>query len=132
MSVVGGSFKKKRGNTRFDCDWSSDVCSSDLNTMLHCLARNGGGAAEVHIECTSSVAPDRRMSGRHCKFFLVRSALFHRRKCFSSCSTPVGMSDQSRVVRIKTWRKRRLSERIQARSSNVLAARVRIPAPLRG
>src|SRR2546430_1243315 len=26
----GGSFKKKRGHGRFDCDGSSDVCSSDL------------------------------------------------------------------------------------------------------
>src|SRR2546430_6807538 len=24
-------FSSRRGHTRFDCDWSSDVCSSDLN-----------------------------------------------------------------------------------------------------
>src|SRR2546427_81194 len=27
-------FSSRRRHTRFDCDWSSDVCSSDLVTML--------------------------------------------------------------------------------------------------
>src|SRR2546427_3280259 len=27
-------FSSRRRHTRFDCDWSSDVCSSDLNVML--------------------------------------------------------------------------------------------------
>src|SRR2546430_7786904 len=26
-------FSSRRRHTRFDCDWSSDVCSSDLNTL---------------------------------------------------------------------------------------------------
>src|SRR2546430_17310718 len=30
-------FSSRRRHTRFDCDWSSDVCSSDLRV------RNGGG-----------------------------------------------------------------------------------------
>src|SRR5256886_6461700 len=37
-------FSSRRRHTRFDCDWSSDVCSSDLVTMLrdvHALARTG-------------------------------------------------------------------------------------------
>src|SRR5260370_11096627 len=31
-------FSSRRRHTRFKCDWSSDVCSSDLNynAMLHC------------------------------------------------------------------------------------------------
>src|SRR2546430_5260487 len=28
-------FSSRRRHTRFDCDWSSDVCSSDLVLMLH-------------------------------------------------------------------------------------------------
>src|SRR5246500_323992 len=28
-------FSSRRRHTRFDCDWSSDVCSSDLNRGLH-------------------------------------------------------------------------------------------------
>src|SRR2546430_10870810 len=27
-------FSSRRRHTRFDCDWSSDVCSSDLSSML--------------------------------------------------------------------------------------------------
>src|SRR5256886_3996365 len=32
-------FSSRRRHTRFDCDWSSDVCSSDLLTLI--------GAAEL-------------------------------------------------------------------------------------
>src|SRR5205085_5853205 len=32
-------FSSRRRHTRFDCDWSSDVCSSDLNS--HRLSRGG-------------------------------------------------------------------------------------------
>src|SRR3990167_10715558 len=28
-------FSSRRRHTRFDCDWSSDVCSSDLPLWLH-------------------------------------------------------------------------------------------------
>src|SRR2546430_10609476 len=28
-------FSSRRRHTRFDCDWSSDVCSSDLDAGLH-------------------------------------------------------------------------------------------------
>src|SRR6266853_5943028 len=30
-------FSSRRRHTRFDCDWSSDVCSSDLTTCIWCL-----------------------------------------------------------------------------------------------
>src|SRR2546430_15987050 len=29
-------FSSRRRHTRFDCDWSSDVCSSDLGRRLQC------------------------------------------------------------------------------------------------
>src|SRR2546430_16248794 len=31
-------FSSRRRHTRFDCDWSSDVCSSDLGTLFFNLA----------------------------------------------------------------------------------------------
>src|SRR3990167_11298002 len=31
---INSSFTSKRRHTRFDCDWSSDVCSSDLYPRL--------------------------------------------------------------------------------------------------
>src|SRR2546430_6090087 len=34
-------FSSRRRHTRFDCDWSSDVCSSDLNNPLRPLEASG-------------------------------------------------------------------------------------------
>src|SRR2546430_10787173 len=31
---VGFFFSSRRRHTRFDCDWSSDVCSSDLGVVV--------------------------------------------------------------------------------------------------
>src|SRR5256886_3374307 len=45
--VVGGSsvwtffFSSRRRHTRFDCDWSSDVCSSDLASFAKLLGQEG-------------------------------------------------------------------------------------------
>src|SRR5256886_8934892 len=33
LSVVVFFFSSRRRHTRFDCDWSSDVCSSDLRAL---------------------------------------------------------------------------------------------------
>src|SRR5688572_30916212 len=46
-------FSSRRRHTRFDCDWSSDVCSSDLYRMTANLTNpagtvvNGGGATLI-------------------------------------------------------------------------------------
>src|SRR2546430_9972038 len=39
LTVTGVQFffSSRRRHTRFDCDWSSDVCSSDLWTLAHRL-----------------------------------------------------------------------------------------------
>src|SRR5256886_5121129 len=39
-------FSSRRRHTRFDCDWSSDVCSSDLHTREHHRARFGDAEGE--------------------------------------------------------------------------------------
>src|SRR2546430_13082634 len=44
-------FSSRRRHTRFDCDWSSDVCSSDLDY---------DGAAAVLLEGLGKVAPGSR------------------------------------------------------------------------
>src|SRR3990167_7456162 len=38
MSCVLCFFSSRRRHTRFDCDWSSDVCSSDLASVLAAAA----------------------------------------------------------------------------------------------
>src|SRR2546427_10215477 len=37
-SVIGFFFSSRRRHTRFDCDWSSDVCSSDLDLAIFLAA----------------------------------------------------------------------------------------------
>src|SRR2546427_10173492 len=45
-------FSSRRRHTRFDCDWSSDVCSSDLPPDLagHALAHPGGAQAPGQVD----------------------------------------------------------------------------------
>src|SRR5688572_31846263 len=35
-------FSSRRRHTRFDCDWSSDVCSSDLELVQHIVIKTDG------------------------------------------------------------------------------------------
>src|SRR2546430_3931980 len=49
-------FSSRRRHTRFDCDWSSDVCSSDLGAA--------GRRPGVHHEHDGSVEPLRDLSRR--------------------------------------------------------------------
>src|SRR5256886_13716875 len=35
-------FSSRRRHTRFDCDWSSDVCSSDLDGLQQCATHGRG------------------------------------------------------------------------------------------
>src|SRR5688572_33429634 len=47
------SFSSRRRHTRFDCDWSSDVCSSDLTGKEKFIQairhRRGGGKGEHRV-----------------------------------------------------------------------------------
>src|SRR5256886_1949618 len=52
----GYFFSSRRQHTRFDCDWSSDVCSSDLPAVWHSF-----GDAAAH---RGAPVPARRISGR--------------------------------------------------------------------
>src|SRR5260370_36540542 len=40
-------FSSRRRHTRFKCDWSSDVCSSDLHARRHRGERRGGQPARA-------------------------------------------------------------------------------------
>src|SRR6266568_6783040 len=44
-------FSSRRRHTRWNCDWSSDVCSSDLERLLHVEDRAyGPGLAGLEVE----------------------------------------------------------------------------------
>src|SRR5205085_8039993 len=82
-------FSSRRRHTRFDCDWSSDVCSSDLSSVfrirpakvppkLHLRwsdSEHAGTAGEVHSSkhygaehlCEDARSEERRV-GKGCRY----------------------------------------------------------------
>src|SRR5256886_3790251 len=50
-------FSSRRRHTRFDCDWSSDVCSSDLEDVEWLR-----GVVTMHMELTGSPVAERILS----------------------------------------------------------------------
>src|SRR5207237_2277606 len=42
-------FSSRRRHTRFKCDWSSDVCSSDLLAQLHEVLQAAFGWTDSHL-----------------------------------------------------------------------------------
>src|SRR2546427_11244257 len=60
-------FSSRRRHTRFDCDWSSDVCSSDLSraSAVPARARNQRSARrERRVELGRGTRYTRRAAGR--------------------------------------------------------------------
>src|SRR2546430_9406532 len=49
-------FSSRRRHTRFDCDWSSDVCSSDLPRYAPAPRTSSGGAAPERTSAASTGA----------------------------------------------------------------------------
>src|SRR2546427_3733352 len=61
-------FSSRRRHTRFDCDWSSDVCSSDLVEVEGQFGRQMDGdltraAAQVPFACRLALGADVTASG---------------------------------------------------------------------
>src|SRR5256886_7181451 len=50
LDIVFFFFSSRRRHTRFDCDWSSDVCSSDLGSFLDLCVTSPEYAAEVTLQ----------------------------------------------------------------------------------
>src|SRR5688572_32089650 len=68
-------FSSRRRHTRFDCDWSSDVCSSDLNLEPDHLDRHGSfdayAAAKLRVfenqELGDVARSEERRVGKECR-----------------------------------------------------------------
>src|SRR5690242_21631671 len=62
-------FSSRRRHTRLTCDWSSDVCSSDLDVVV-ALGReldvDGVGVAEQVVEVAQDRSEERRV-GKECR-----------------------------------------------------------------
>src|SRR5205085_4098280 len=50
-------FSSRRRHTRFDCDWSSDVCSSDLSGVAHVLLELAQGVVLAPAAGVAHVGP---------------------------------------------------------------------------
>src|SRR3990167_6884633 len=79
ISVGAGSLKKKnRGNRRFECDWSSDVCSSDLlephgdlvDGLSGCM--DADEAAAFAVDGAVTIGAFRQMLERHYAWALAQ------------------------------------------------------------
>src|SRR5260370_11378830 len=71
-------FSSRRRHTRFKCDWSSDVCSSDLQTQgndpLRFLDEDRGGQEQrIFEKAKATFDPTLLLVGRH--QFLIREHL---------------------------------------------------------
>src|SRR2546430_7493518 len=71
MSTRGGVFffSSRRRHTRFDCDWSSDVCSSDLAPMkrgtLFVISAPSGAGKTTLVKALLQSEPRLRLSVSH-------------------------------------------------------------------
>src|SRR6266478_7945429 len=72
-------FSSRRRHTRFDCDWSSDVCSSDLSR--HLQYRACCDVPPASIDGNRSVQHDgqnRARSAAHQLWFLLQRSALNR------------------------------------------------------
>src|SRR2546430_8661025 len=53
-------FSSRRRHTRFDCDWSSDVCSSDLDYIVDPTAANSRCLTPITRICKPGSQPTNR------------------------------------------------------------------------
>src|SRR5688572_31247714 len=69
-------FSSRRRHTRFDCDWSSDVCSSDLKLArqaakdgdpLVIVAGGDGTLQDVAGQLVGSLRSEERRVGKECR-----------------------------------------------------------------
>src|SRR5438270_6992271 len=87
-------FSSRRRHTRFDCDWSSDVCSSDLDTTIFTALQRR--ASDIHIETRDDSV---------CIKFRIDGVL-------TQAMPPIGKEHHSTIIsRIKVMSELDISER---------------------
>src|SRR5438270_12922058 len=85
-------FSSRRRHTRFDCDWSSDVCSSDLD----------GGVTETKVEIKKMLEakiPDMPLQADDILFVPVSGGKIFAARTFRSEERRVGKECRSRWSR---------------------------------
>src|SRR4051812_49441540 len=64
VNILFFFFSSRRRHTRLTCDWSSDVCSSDLSlpSLVHAVSVTASSTLnrKLHLELHIQQAPDRK------------------------------------------------------------------------
>src|SRR2546429_5407254 len=72
-------FSSRRRHTRCSRDWSSDVCSSDLQVLALAIVGDGEGASklvEIHVVGAASEAAAREVGRAIARSTLVKTAIY--------------------------------------------------------
>src|SRR2546430_734850 len=106
-------FSSRRRHTRFDCDWSSDVCSSDCSWRPICVAPSNGENFAISINRLLHSLPEKLPALRlccdgsiqlaGCSDRLNLSPLLKKRASYASwaggiCGRPAGKSASGEQV----------------------------------
>src|SRR2546427_3184724 len=82
-------FSSRRRHTRFDCDWSSDVCSSDLAQQPDQEFRRGRGRGYADAAALCALAhPDRKSTRLNSSHSQISYAVFCLKKKKAQKLTP--------------------------------------------
>src|SRR2546430_11209038 len=73
-------FSSRRRHTRFDCDWSSDVCSSDLETSWSAIARTERVVCFTASRVRGSSGRDRKSTRLNSSHSQISYAVFCLKK----------------------------------------------------
>src|SRR2546430_12370275 len=73
-------FSSRRRHTRFDCDWSSDVCSSDLSISPSCCSSLRSVANFAAEAATPESAADRKSTRLNSSHSQISYAVFCLKK----------------------------------------------------
>src|SRR2546427_13055569 len=65
-------FSSRRRHTRFDCDWSSDVCSSDLRNRVQALKIAAYGSTPYWLGGVLAVFPKLSLLGAAVALYSIR------------------------------------------------------------
>src|SRR2546430_6371640 len=81
-------FSSRRRHTRFDCDWSSDVCSSDLVGTLDINSMPSEAIQDQNSCSNDSQMPDRKSTRLNSSHSQISYAVFCLKKKKKTEKTP--------------------------------------------
>src|SRR5688572_25242028 len=112
MVGVGFFFSSRRRHTSFDCDWSSDVCSSDLDELtgeavcafvvLKGARPTGAEAQKIAKELRDWRSEERRV-GKECRAKCYADYLEKKGNGLCTVATPCSINPPSTWFYKRVW-----------------------------